>query len=201
MTDSVVGTRPGKRERLIASAMELLHHEGLHKPTLSEIAVAADVPPGNVYYYFKTRDDLVRAVLEARAEQHRTAFAAIEDLDDPGVRLKNFLDFWATQRDMMARYGCPVAGLTLELGKIGGELGDQAAALLRMRLDWTRTQLDLAGVADARALAITMVAGMEGAAVLAQALRDPEVITRETDRLKDWVDSVVAGGTGDQPAK
>jgi AcrR family transcriptional regulator len=58
--------RPGKRERLIASAADLLHRQGVERTTLAEIAKAADVPPGNVYYYFKTRDELVHAVIESQ---------------------------------------------------------------------------------------------------------------------------------------
>jgi AcrR family transcriptional regulator len=51
-------TRPDKRERLVAAAAELVDRHGVETPTLAQIAQAADVPPGNVYYYFKTREDL-----------------------------------------------------------------------------------------------------------------------------------------------
>jgi len=71
MTDSNSGQvtaskqRPGKRERLIAAAAQLLHQQGIERTTLAEIATAADVPAGNVYYYFKTKDDVIAAVIEA----------------------------------------------------------------------------------------------------------------------------------------
>ena len=60
-----VTRRPGKRERLIAAAAELLHQQGVERTTLADIAKAADVPVGNVYYYFKTKDDVIAAVIEA----------------------------------------------------------------------------------------------------------------------------------------
>src|ERR671934_50052 len=69
MAHSATDNRPGKRDRLVASARELLHQRGVSGPTLAEIAEAADVPPGNVYYYFKTRDDLVLAVIEAQVRE------------------------------------------------------------------------------------------------------------------------------------
>ena len=75
MTDSVSGQataverRPGKRERLIAAATRLLHEQGVERTTLADIAKAADVPAGNVYYYFKARDDVVRAVIDAHVQQ------------------------------------------------------------------------------------------------------------------------------------
>jgi TetR/AcrR family transcriptional repressor of nem operon len=44
----------GKRERLVAAATKMLHEQGVEKTTLADTAAAADVPLGNVYYYFKT---------------------------------------------------------------------------------------------------------------------------------------------------
>ena len=62
-------TRPGKgaakRDRLVAAARTTIHQQGVEKTTLADIAAAADVPVGNVYYYFKTKDELVAAVLDS----------------------------------------------------------------------------------------------------------------------------------------
>ena len=66
MTDSVPTVQAGKRERLVTSAREAIHHQGVEATTLADIAQAADVPVGNVYYYFKTKDDLVVAAITAR---------------------------------------------------------------------------------------------------------------------------------------
>jgi TetR/AcrR family transcriptional regulator, transcriptional repressor for nem operon len=43
----------------------VLYEQGIEKSTLADIAVAAEVPLGNVYYYFKTKDALVSAVIES----------------------------------------------------------------------------------------------------------------------------------------
>src|SRR5690348_8530311 len=83
MTDSkageeAAGRRPGKRERLTAAAMQLVHQHGVERTTLADIAKAADVPVGNVYYYFKTKDDVIAAVIEAHAQQIKTTLAFID---------------------------------------------------------------------------------------------------------------------------
>jgi TetR/AcrR family transcriptional regulator, transcriptional repressor for nem operon len=65
VTDS--GRDRGKRERLVGGARELLHQQGVERTTLAQIAHTADVPPGNVYYYFKTKDELVEAAIAAHA--------------------------------------------------------------------------------------------------------------------------------------
>ena len=73
----VAGTRPGKRERLVRAASELVHHQGVEKTTLAEIAEAADVPLGNVYYYFKTKDALLDAVVEAHVRGIEETIASL----------------------------------------------------------------------------------------------------------------------------
>jgi TetR/AcrR family transcriptional repressor of nem operon len=52
MTDlEAVRAKPGKRERLVAAACQLFHQQGVEMTTLADIAQAADVPVGNIYYY------------------------------------------------------------------------------------------------------------------------------------------------------
>ena len=68
----MVTANPGKRERLVESARALIHEQGVHPTTLAEVAKRADVPAGNVYYYFKTKDELVAAVLDGYAQEAAT---------------------------------------------------------------------------------------------------------------------------------
>jgi len=48
-----------KRARLVDGACRAFYEQGVEHTTLADIARIADVPLGNVYYYFKTKDDLV----------------------------------------------------------------------------------------------------------------------------------------------
>ena len=50
MADSQTEPGPGKRERLVSSAREVIHQQGVEKTTIADMAKAADVPVGNVYY-------------------------------------------------------------------------------------------------------------------------------------------------------
>jgi AcrR family transcriptional regulator len=112
MTDLV--RRAGKRERLIASAKKLIHEQGVHPTTLSDVAAAADVPPGNVYYYFKTKEDLVRAVVEAYIVDADTMLADLDRLRSPQARLKGLTRGWLDVADTVAEHGCPVGSLCAE---------------------------------------------------------------------------------------
>src|SRR6478735_1035215 len=108
MPNSVTRIRPDKRERLVDSARQLFHEQGVHRTTLAEVAARADVPLGNVYYYFKTKDELVGAVVDRYKEQAAALIETFERHPSPQARLKALVRNWADMREAVARHGCPM---------------------------------------------------------------------------------------------
>jgi TetR/AcrR family transcriptional repressor of nem operon len=190
MTDSTVPDRAGKRERLVAGAGDLLHRQGVSATTLAHVAAAAEVPLGNVYYYFKTKDDLVRAVIDARTDQVRAMLAALQVRRSPGARVKALAHNWVEMRELVARYGCPFGTLAAELDRRDDGLDQEAAKPIELILDWAEDQFRQMGRRDARELAIAFFAGVQGAALLANALRDPHIVTGPVRHLERWIDSL-----------
>jgi TetR/AcrR family transcriptional repressor of nem operon len=193
MSDSgVSGSPTGKRERLVESARALIHEQGVHRTTLADVAEGADVPLGNVYYYFKSKDELVRAVVEG---YHHRAGALIESFErhrSPQARLKALARNWADMREEVARNGCPMGTLCAELDKAGGGVDRDAAEVMARIIDWAEEQFRQLGRRDARDLAVGLFAGVQGAALLASTFHDPTILTRQTRHLERWIDSVSA---------
>jgi len=182
--------RPGKRQRLIAAASQLLHQQGAEKTTLADIAHAADVPVGNVYYYFKTKDDIIAAVIEAHVQEARTALAAIDGSHrSPKSRLKALVEEYARQSEVIALYGCPHGSLCSELDKRPGRPDFALADLMRVPVEWAQEQFRALGRRDAHDLAVSLIAAYEGSALLANTFRDPDILTREARRLSRWIDT------------
>src|SRR5919197_3409710 len=191
MTDSASQVRGGKRERLVSSARDLLHRQGVQRTTLAEVAEAADVPPGNVYYYFKTKDDLVQAVVDGHADELRAMFASFERQHrSPRARLKAFLDSIAKTSEVAPRRGCPIGSLCQELDKRADGLDRAGATAMAVFVDWAEEQFRLLGHKDAHDLAVTLIAGYQGAALLTNTFRDPELMARQARRLERWIDSL-----------
>jgi AcrR family transcriptional regulator len=179
---------PGKRERLIAAACDLFYRQGIAGTTLAHIAEAAEVPLGNVYYYFKTKDDIVAAVVEARTEEIRSATAALQRRHgSPKARLKALVGVLAASRDMIADHGCPYGTLCTELANQSGQSPALTAPLMQTLLDWTTQQFRAMGRRDADDLAVELVVGYQGSAVLTNALAQPELMAREARRLEKWI--------------
>jgi TetR/AcrR family transcriptional repressor of nem operon len=180
----------GKRERLIAAAGEVIYQQGIEKTTLADIAAAAGIPVGNVYYYFRTKQDIVRAVVESHLGEAHAMLAALEDShDSPRERLKAMFGALSQQAGLIARYGCPHGTLCLELDKRGDATG-LAARLMREPLDWARRQFAAMGCPDAGDLAVEVIARYQGAALLTSTFRDPALMTREATRVSAWLDAL-----------
>jgi AcrR family transcriptional regulator len=187
MTDLEARPRVGKRERLVDAAVDLFHRRGVESTTLAVIATAADVPLGNVYYYFKTKDDIVRAVVDAHADELRTTLRTLDRHRSPRARLVAFTRKVAESSSVVARYGCPHGSLCSELDKRGDDLTEIAANLMHIRVEWAREQFLLMGRKDAHDLALTLISTIQGASLLANTYRDSAVLTGQTQHLQRWL--------------
>ncbi|MEV4896029.1 TetR/AcrR family transcriptional regulator [Nonomuraea sp. NPDC055795] len=195
MTDSKGSTRVraagAKRQRLMSAAAEVVHRQGAERTTIADIARAADVPVGNVYYYFKTKDELVAAALSEHARRLGELTGRLDELPDPRARLKGLVEAWVSQRELAARYGCPTGTLAAELDKRAeGGLDAEAGRVIRLLLDWAEHQFRELGLPGPDGLALTLVGAYQGMSLLANALREPAVMDREGARLLAWLDSL-----------
>lgn len=188
MTDLVHGT--GKRERLIDSAKRLIHQQGVHPTTLAEVAAHADVPPGNVYYYFKTKEDLVRAVVDDYINVAEAMLAELGRLRSPASRLKGLARSWLEVADTVADHGCPVGGLCAELNKCDGALSTAGAEILGRITTWAEGQFREIGRRDAADLSIALMSGIQGSALLANTFHDGTIMARQARYLEKWIDSL-----------
>src|ERR1700759_1924922 len=62
---------PSARERLLAAANELFYDEGIHTVGIDRVIARAGVAKASLYATFGSKDELVRAYLEARADARR----------------------------------------------------------------------------------------------------------------------------------
>lgn len=179
----------GTRERLIAAAAAVIHAEGYAGTTLARVAQAAEVPLGNVYYWFRTKDELAGAVVEARVEQVTALMDEAGRKAEPRERLAALLLGFAANCAEMARLGCPYGSLAQELEKHDDALARSAKRIFAVQREWMARQFRAAGAARPDALALELLAGMQGAALVAHALRDPAILEARLGALIRWVRS------------
>lgn len=187
---------PGKRERLIDGARQMFYERGVERTTLADVAEHTGVPVGNIYYYYKTKDELVDAVVTAHSESRKALLIRLERRRTPRARLIAFLDDLDGNRTIVADYGCPIGTLSSELNKRSGtQEAPGSRELLGSMIDWAEKQFREMGQRDARELAVNLMATYEGAAILTHSLRDPDLMHRQSQRLRRWIESLDTNNT------
>jgi TetR/AcrR family transcriptional regulator, transcriptional repressor for nem operon len=185
-SDTILTT--DKRTRLIEAAVRLVYQRGFGRTSLADIAKEAGVALGNVYYYFKTKDEIGEAIIEQYLSLFRAAREQLGGLDSARERLCSFVQMTVDSRRAIAESGCPLATLCSELRKETGPLARNAAQLFAEPLEWMEGQFrELGRGSEARELAVHLLAALEGLAVLTHALGDPELVLAETERLQVWI--------------
>jgi AcrR family transcriptional regulator len=188
-------TKADKRTRLIETAVKLAYRHGFRTTSLADIAEAATVPVGNVYYYFKTKDEIGEAIVEQRLLESRVLQQKWHHAGSPKERLYACVENTLGNRDVLARGGCPIGTLCSELNKDGGPLAEKARVLFAETLAWIADQFRAIGQGDnSRKLAVHLLSALQGVSVLAHGSCDPDLVVMETSRLKEWINTLCGEG-------
>ena len=185
--------RNDKRVRLIDAADTLFYTQGFNVTTLANIANLANVPLGNVYYYFQSKESIVKAVIERRRQKLRDLFTQVQvQSTDPRQRLIAFMQDSLPPLEDAITYGDNLGGLCQELGKDGGEMSAMAASLMDELVQWCVVQFKAIGknTEDAHSLAFSFISNIQGSRLLALAFKDPIHIQRQTEYLRHWIQSL-----------
>ena len=67
------------RERILDTALDLFNERGTAAVSTNHIAAAASISPGNLYYHFRNKEEVIRALFERLFEMHGRVFALPED--------------------------------------------------------------------------------------------------------------------------
>jgi TetR/AcrR family transcriptional regulator, transcriptional repressor for nem operon len=181
-------TTADTRKRLLQAAEKVTYRYGFGPTAIADIAKQARVPLGNVYYYFKTKDEIGDAIIDLRVSRFRKLLQELDKADSPKERLCGFVQIKINNREGLARSGCPVGTLCSELRKHGGAVAKKSTVLFAAALDWMETQFKALGKGvDSRWLAVHLLSATQGVSVLAHTFHDPEMIAIEAARLKEWI--------------
>ncbi|BCL79255.1 TetR family transcriptional regulator [Ktedonobacteria bacterium brp13] len=182
-------TTLSKRDRLIEAAKVMFYQQGVTSSTLADIAQQAQVPLGNVYYHFRTKDSLVEAVLNTHVQELQAVFASWNCSPDPRQRLLSLLASSRDQENILARYGCPHGSLCQELDKENSPLVAIASHIFQVYLDWAETQFHQLGLdeQEAKDCAFDLISSLQGAFLLTNSFRSPTMLERKLQRLEAWI--------------
>ena len=117
------------RTRILVSSLLLFNDNGEPNTTTNEIADTVDISPGNLYYHFRKKSDLVEALL---MEFQADARQVLEPPDPGAAGLDDFWVFLHHLLELMAAYRFllrDMETLIVEYSKVGNALKHFARAL------------------------------------------------------------------------
>lgn len=183
--------RKRTRERIVETADQLIYRHGYDHTSFADIAGAVQISRGNFYHHFKSKDEILDAVIERRLAATQAMLDEWERASDtPLERLRSFVLMLRANRTDIMRHGCPVGTLCSELAKLNHGAQTQAKQLFTLFRTWLRRQFTLLGRrADADDLAMELLSRSQGAATLANAFHDGDFIEQEITRMCAWLES------------
>jgi AcrR family transcriptional regulator len=183
---------------LIEAAAKLVYERGFANTALSDIAREADVPLGNIYYYFKTKAEIGEAIIAQQLAALESERLRWDSADAPKGRLRAFIQMTIDNREMLARGGCPVGSLCSELHKGDGMLVESASQPFAALLAWIESQFEALGHRkQKRSLALHLLSALQGVSLLANNFHDPDMVILEGDHLKAWIGELEATGASE----
>lgn len=188
------------RDHIVEAADQLFYQQGYERTSFSDIAEAVQISRGNFYYHFKSKDEILDAVIGLRLVNTGRMLDAWEaEAKTPADRIRSFIHILIANRAKSMRYGCPVGTLCGELAKLDHAAKADASRIFTLFRDWLRRQFSLLGRdTDADALAMHLLARSQGIATLAGAFCDEEFIKAEVEQLYDWLDALCTDCSGTQ---
>jgi len=164
------------RERLLAAANELFYDEGVHTVGIDRVIERAGVAKASLYSTFGSKEELVRAYLQGRAEaRQRRISERVERHDDPRERILAVFDLLGETVASPTFRGCAFVNASAEGPRDDGKVTQVCTGSRTWQRDlFTRLARDL-GAADPERLGRQLVLLYDGAIVGASMDRDPGV--------------------------
>ncbi len=80
------------RDKIVYAALELFNEKGERNITTNHIAAHIDISPGNLYYHFRNKQEIVREIFDGYLAELLERFPPVQAEEDSLVILKRYLD-------------------------------------------------------------------------------------------------------------
>jgi AcrR family transcriptional regulator len=172
-----------RREQIIDTALRVFAEKGFARATNRDIARAAGITTGLIYYYFKSKEDLLRSALEERSPIQVMAHIPPEMLEQPPEVLLPLLILRILSLVESEQFVSLLRVLLPEILHGATEVTPIMLSFFQRVIDFLSTYLDrqmakgtVNAKLDARATAQVITSSMIGMVMRRQILRDPGVL-------------------------
>lgn len=182
-----------QQQQIIQTVDRLIYEKGFNVMSFKDIAEACGLSKGNLYYYFKTKDELLKAVIDYRLDNMQNMLKEWEQEFPTALeRLQRYVQIMINETSQVIYYGCPMGSLNTELAKGQPELQTISRAQFDLFKSWLKKQFkQLVADKAAEHYALRLMARTQGVVVIAQAYQDKRFIKREAEEINQWLASLL----------
>ena len=167
------------REKILVTAAGMFHMRGVNATSVDEVLNASGTGKSQFYHYFKSKDDLLRAVVRHHVSLWLDQSPHVRELDS-FEKIQAWFDTTIQLfEDMKCQGGCPIGTMAAELSDanplIRKELSKSLEGILsriRSGLATMKKEKQLRRKADPDSLASFLFAAFQGGLLLSKTSRD-----------------------------
>lgn len=196
-------SRSSAKEKLLDAAERLMLTKGFVATTVDEICHEAGLTKGSFFHYFKSKEDLGKAVLDRFCQVRLDLLqkSPSQQKTDPLERIYGWIDFAIEMsKSPLAQNGCLLGNFAQELSDTHPHMRSSCAqhftdwaALLKKELDEAKAKHRPDALLDTASLAEHLIAIIEGALIIAKAKQDMKVMEQSLLHFKRYVKSLFEG--------
>ncbi len=181
------------RNKIIENADRLFYERGFENTSFSDVADAVGISRGNFYHHFKSKSEILDAVVERRVADRISMLDHWEAAtDDPVARVASFIRILLMNETKIRAFGCPIGSLSLELAKLDQKAFRNSVKLFDLFRQWLRSQFEALGhIERADEYAMHVLGRSQGVATLANAYPNEKYLEREVDLMIEWLHGLV----------
>ena len=181
------------REKIINIADKFFYENGFENTSFADIAASLNISRGNFYHHFKTKDEILDAVIKQRLINTKSM---VDNWDlenqNPAARLKTFVKILIRNQAKIMEFGCPIGTLCTELSKLNHKAKNDANELFMLFQTWMVRQFNEIGIFEnANKYALHLLMRTQGMAVIANAFHDENFVQTEVDEACSWIDETI----------
>jgi len=185
------------RLQIVEAADQLFYQKGYNLTSFSDIATVSEIPRGNLNYHFKTKDEVLLAVIQYRVNAMQQMLQGWEaQYKTPLQRLQRYAKIVSNVKNEVIQYGCPMGTLNSELGKVQLELQVITRQQFEVFENWMHKQFQAMGCKkNAAELTMHLMVWTQGISSMAYIHQDTRLIQREVKSILSWLESLTTSKT------
>ena len=182
------------KERIIEAADDLFYQKGYEFTSFADIAEVVNISRGNFYHHYKTKGDILEAVITHRVAKTKEMLKRWEEESQNAEgRIRCFIHILIANHAKIKLYGCPVGTLTTELAKLDHASQEDAKQIFTLFRKWLSKQFkELGFKKEADSLAMHLLALSQGVATMATAFPNEAYVKQEVNHMNEWLTEQIA---------